>query len=215
MAASKPSAASDTDETMSTTCSLTGSIDDDAKYLSAPKGFLCPLTMEILYDPVLDAEGNTYERSAIMEWLQNHHTSPISRQPLSEHILKPNNSLRDAIHEYMGDDWTEQRSLHHKRVERSSQPRQNSLFRERINCFLQMASRHVGGLPTELNEHGCCAFRHDSITMVIDVPESAGVFCLYTRSLVSELTEPMKDLLLEMNFLQGKLPFRASHPVAQ
>lgn len=174
-----------------------------------PRGFLCPLTMQVMYDPVLDAEGNTYERAAILEWLHQHRTSPISRQPLSERMLNPNNSLRDAIHEFMGEAWVRSRAAataeNGKPHNYHSCPgRRPSLYRDRINCFLQFASSmELQGLPSQLNEQGCCAFRHDGITMALDVPESVGVFCLYTRSLVPQLTEPMKDLLLELNFLQG------------
>jgi len=30
-----------------------------------PKGFYCPITKTLMVDPVIDPEGNTYERSAI------------------------------------------------------------------------------------------------------------------------------------------------------
>lgn len=195
----------DTDETMST---LSGgdSIEDNAAFLRAPKGFLCPLTMEVMFEPVLDAEGNTYERMAILEWLKQHPTSPVSRQPLSERMLNPNNSLREAIHEFMGDAWVKRRSAKYTQCQGINSTRPRSTFRGKINCFLQLACLEIEGLPSSLSEKGCCAFRHEGIVMAMDVPESVGVFCLYTRSLVSQLTEPMKDLLLELNFLQGKVP---------
>ena len=204
------------DETMSTV-SMGSSMDDhhddlltsssSSSSVKIPKGFFCPLTMEVMYDPVLDAEGNTYERAALLEWLQKEHTSPISRQPLSEQMLNPNNALRDSIHEFMGDKWVKERAVEHASLQRTIYARSKSKFREKINCFLQLLSTDYRGLPCTLNEKGCCAFRHDGITMALDVPESIGVFCLYTCSLVPELTEPMKDLLLELNFLQGKCSF--------
>ncbi|GMI27994.1 hypothetical protein TrRE_jg3120, partial [Triparma retinervis] len=52
--------------------------------------FCCPLTKQRLEDPVIDPEGNTYERSAIEEWLKEHSTSPITRSPLSLEQLAPN-----------------------------------------------------------------------------------------------------------------------------
>ena len=48
-------------------------------------------------DPVIDPEGNTYERSAITEWLTTNSTSPITRSPLSVGDLAPNRALRDAL----------------------------------------------------------------------------------------------------------------------
>lgn len=57
----------------------------------------CPLTKERFQDPVIDPEGNTYERSAIEEWLKDHSTSPITRSPLTLEQLVPNRALFDAI----------------------------------------------------------------------------------------------------------------------
>lgn len=64
-----------------------------------PESFYCPLTHELFNDPVVDPEGNSYERSAITEWLQKNSTSPITRTPLAISDLVPNRALRDAIEE--------------------------------------------------------------------------------------------------------------------
>ena len=62
----------DTDETISLVSMETSCQDSDvasdASSARVPKGFICPLTMEVMFDPVLDAEGNTYERLAVLEW---------------------------------------------------------------------------------------------------------------------------------------------------
>jgi Mg-chelatase subunit ChlD len=59
--------------------------------------FYCPITDEIMIDPVIDYEGNSYERTAIEEWLRSNGTSPITRSPLNISQLVPNRSLRKAI----------------------------------------------------------------------------------------------------------------------
>ena len=41
-----------------------------------PENFCCSITQEIMTDPATTAAGNTYERSAITEWLQTHQTGP-------------------------------------------------------------------------------------------------------------------------------------------
>ncbi|EKX44918.1 hypothetical protein GUITHDRAFT_62234, partial [Guillardia theta CCMP2712] len=38
--------------------------------------FFCPVTNEIMRDPVCTSDGKTYEREAIETWLKNHDTSP-------------------------------------------------------------------------------------------------------------------------------------------
>ncbi len=39
--------------------------------------FLCPITRKLMTDPVIDPDGNSYERSAIENWLKEYSTSPI------------------------------------------------------------------------------------------------------------------------------------------
>jgi len=59
--------------------------------------FICPITGVTMIDPVIDREGNTYEREAITEWIQLKGTSPITRNYISVYDLTPNRALRDAI----------------------------------------------------------------------------------------------------------------------
>ena len=41
--------------------------------------FSCPITRELMRDPVIAADGHTYDREAIEMWLRNHNTSPKVR----------------------------------------------------------------------------------------------------------------------------------------
>ena len=43
-----------------------------------PKRFTCPMTGEVMTDPVIDAAGNTYERANIEQWLQENKTAPLT-----------------------------------------------------------------------------------------------------------------------------------------
>tara|TARA_B110000879_G_C11172886_1_gene514458 strand:+ start:1413 stop:3593 length:2181 start_codon:yes stop_codon:yes gene_type:complete len=65
-----------------------------------PQSYLCCITQQLMNDPVIDNEGNSYERTAIMEWLSKQKTSPITRSPLTSSQLKPNRALKDAIEDY-------------------------------------------------------------------------------------------------------------------
>ena len=62
-----------------------------------PDAFFCPLTHQLMDDPVVDPEGNTYERQAIISWLNKSLTSPITRNPLTQAELIPNRALKEAI----------------------------------------------------------------------------------------------------------------------
>lgn len=66
-----------------------------------PNSFICPITTSIMIEPVIDNEGNSYEKSAITKWLDNHTTSPITRNFLSLSHLKVNRALKDIIDDYL------------------------------------------------------------------------------------------------------------------
>lgn len=69
--------------------------------MTEPSGtFFCPITHELMVDPVIDPDGNSYERHAIQDWLRHNGTSPITRTPLSAADLRPNRALKTAIDEY-------------------------------------------------------------------------------------------------------------------
>lgn len=64
-----------------------------------PNSFICPITQEVMRDPVVCALGHSYERRAIERWLLDHDTSPKSNQVLPHKHLTPNLNLRQAIAE--------------------------------------------------------------------------------------------------------------------
>lgn len=64
-----------------------------------PNSHYCPITLDVMKDPVIDLDGNSYERSAIEKWLSNHNSSPMSRTLLKVSDLRPNIALKEAIRE--------------------------------------------------------------------------------------------------------------------
>jgi len=65
--------------------------------MEIPSEYMCPITLDIMKDPVCDNEGNTYEKQEIMKWLARNRTSPISRLPLRTADLRPNIALKNLI----------------------------------------------------------------------------------------------------------------------
>ena len=66
-----------------------------------PPGFFCPITCDVMKDPVQASDGNTYERHAIEAVLagDENPVSPLTRAPLDPAVLVPNRALaglRDA-----------------------------------------------------------------------------------------------------------------------
>ncbi|XP_075669939.1 U-box domain-containing protein 15-like [Castanea sativa] len=66
--------------------------------LLIPHEFLCPITLEIMTDPVIVASGQTYERESILKWFDsNHRTCPKTRQTLAHLSIAPNFALKNII----------------------------------------------------------------------------------------------------------------------
>jgi histone H2A len=64
--------------------------------------FLCPISHDIMRDPVITtADGMTYERCEIVEWLKKSNMSPMTGDVLPTLDLKPNVALRNAIDEWI------------------------------------------------------------------------------------------------------------------
>ncbi|KAL3539144.1 hypothetical protein ACH5RR_002510 [Cinchona calisaya] len=69
--------------------------------LLMPNEFLCPITLEIMTDPVIVATGQTYERESIKKWLNsNHRTCPKTGQTLRHLTMVSNFALRSLIQQW-------------------------------------------------------------------------------------------------------------------
>ena len=62
-----------------------------------PPPFVCPITMDLMDNAVIDLDGYSYDRAAIEEVLQRSRASPMTRRPMAHTDLIPNRALRDAI----------------------------------------------------------------------------------------------------------------------
>ena len=62
---------------------------------------ICSITGEIMKDPVTSPDGNTYEKEAILKWLENHNTEPQTRNILYANYLVPNRALKDLYEKFI------------------------------------------------------------------------------------------------------------------
>ncbi len=58
---------------------------------------ICPISGEIMRDPVSVATGHTFNREGIAQWLSNHNTNPVTGEILQHKELAPNWSLKSMI----------------------------------------------------------------------------------------------------------------------
>ncbi|KAK3036080.1 hypothetical protein RJ639_029833 [Escallonia herrerae] len=63
--------------------------------------FVCPITREVMVDPVETSSGHTFDRSAIEKWLSDgNNLCPLTMLPLETSALRPNKTLRQSIEEW-------------------------------------------------------------------------------------------------------------------
>ncbi|XP_020232324.1 U-box domain-containing protein 17 [Cajanus cajan] len=67
-------------------------------FLTVPKDFCCPISLDLMRDPVIISTGQTYDRSSISRWMEEGHTTcPKTGQMLANTRLVPNRALRNLI----------------------------------------------------------------------------------------------------------------------
>ncbi|KAJ8769230.1 hypothetical protein K2173_001467 [Erythroxylum novogranatense] len=75
--------------------------DNPAKTIAIPDDFLCPISLELMRDPVIVATGQTSERSYIQRWIDSGNTTcPKTQQKLEHLTLTPNYVLRSLISQW-------------------------------------------------------------------------------------------------------------------
>ncbi|GLI66350.1 hypothetical protein VaNZ11_010133 [Volvox africanus] len=78
-----------------------GPVGPDGQELQLPAMFVCPITQEVMREPVVASDGFTYERAAIARWLAGGgRTSPMTNLPFASRLLFPNNVVKSAIKEW-------------------------------------------------------------------------------------------------------------------
>lgn len=79
-------------------------MDDHHQEIEIPEFFICPISLQIMKDPVTAPTGITYDRDSIENWLFKRHntTCPVTKLPLllRSDQLTPNHTLRRLIQSY-------------------------------------------------------------------------------------------------------------------
>ncbi|KAL6010764.1 U-box domain-containing protein 26 [Asimina triloba] len=108
-----------------------------------PYHFRCPISLELMRDPVTVSTGQTYDRASIESWVATGNTTcPVTRVPLSDFTLIPNHNLRRLIQ-----DWcVANRSHGIERIPTPKQPADPALLRS----LLAQASPSLSPAPSRL-----------------------------------------------------------------
>ncbi|KAK1324733.1 U-box domain-containing protein 17 [Acorus calamus] len=77
------------------------SSEEEEEAIAVPKDFCCPISLDLMRDPVIVSTGQTYDRASIVRWMEEgHSTCPNSGQTLKHHRLVPNRTLRSLLSQW-------------------------------------------------------------------------------------------------------------------
>lgn len=65
-----------------------------------PRQLLCPITHELMEEPVIAEDGHTYEKAAIVEWFRNRNSSPMTNERLKSTQVIPNVLVHAIISDF-------------------------------------------------------------------------------------------------------------------
>jgi hypothetical protein len=70
----------------------------DGSAVEIPSNFICPITLQVMVDPLMTRSGLNFERAAIISWLdQGSGSCPLTRKPLTTSDLISNRRLKTLI----------------------------------------------------------------------------------------------------------------------
>ncbi|XP_030524150.1 U-box domain-containing protein 13-like [Rhodamnia argentea] len=121
--------------------------DGNHKAPAIPNDFRCPISLELMKDPVIVSTGQTYERSCIEKWLEEGHgTCPKTQQTLTSTSLTPNYVLRSLIAQ-----WCEANGIEPPKRPASSRPNKaTSAFSPADRTKIEVLLRKLNsGIPEE------------------------------------------------------------------
>jgi hypothetical protein len=65
-----------------------------------PLEFICPISHELMIDPVINTVGQTYERKFIERWLENNSSDPVTKEPITKWLI-PNWVIISSIDNWL------------------------------------------------------------------------------------------------------------------
>lgn len=116
--------------------------------LSLRNQFYCPITRSLMIDPVIASDGHTYERTAMIQWLTEKNTSPMTGADLANKTLTPNQAIKEQLLEVMNELeclYREHRKLQH---ERRMEPPRELTRSESVTSFFHPTNKSTETRPS-------------------------------------------------------------------
>ena len=183
---------------------MPGSLEPLDLNIQIPYHFRCPISLELMRDPVTVSTGQTYDRSGIESWVATGNTTcPVTRVPLTDFILIPNHTLRRLIQ-----DWcVANRSFGIERIPTPKQPAEPTLVRSLLNQAVSVANsnhsrlsaiRRLKSLARDSDKNRSLISSHDAAALLINL-----IFA-NTESSSSDLTHEAISLLVMLPLTESE-----------
>uniref|UniRef100_A0A0E0K0X7 U-box domain-containing protein n=1 Tax=Oryza punctata TaxID=4537 RepID=A0A0E0K0X7_ORYPU len=144
----------------------------DTAGLQVPWYFRCPISLELMRDPVTVSTGQTYDRTSIESWVATGNTTcPVTRAPLPDFTLIPNHTLRRLIQEWC----VAHRSLGVERIPTPKQPADPDLIRSLLSqCPALPPLRKLRALARDSDKNRLVMATHETRAALLDMAFGAG-----------------------------------------
>ncbi|XVE49213.1 hypothetical protein DITRI_Ditri01bG0064300 [Diplodiscus trichospermus] len=155
---------------------MPGSIEPlDLVGVQVPYHFRCPISLELMRDPVTVCTGQTYDRTSIESWVATGNTTcPVTRAPLSDFTLIPNHTLRRLIQ-----DWcVANQALGIERIPTPKQPAEPTMVRSLLNQASSVSNpfqsrlsalRRLKGLARDSDKNRSVISSHNAREILVSI----------------------------------------------
>mmetsp|Transcript_826 Transcript_826/g.1291 ORF Transcript_826/g.1291 Transcript_826/m.1291 type:complete len:314 (+) Transcript_826:57-998(+) len=145
-------------------------IDEDI-----PEKLKCPITKEIMNYPVVAEDGITYEKKAILRWLQQNSSSPITREEIKPNVIK-NRSIYRQIQRFKKSrkiEKIEEESYHVNTKNNHNEPTHQAKKPENVFSRIQKAleSRNIHSQASAMSLIA-------SVLTILCLPTTIIIFCI-------------------------------------
>ncbi|EES06938.1 hypothetical protein BDA96_04G184400 [Sorghum bicolor] len=144
----------------------------DTAGVQVPWYFRCPISLELMRDPVTVSTGQTYDRASIESWVATGNTTcPVTRAPLADFTLIPNHTLRRLIQEWC----VAHRSMGVERIPTPKQPADPDLVRSLVAQGPGLpALRRLRALARESDKNRLVMATHETRAALVEAAFGSG-----------------------------------------
>lgn len=144
----------------------------DTAGVQVPWYFRCPISLELMRDPVTVSTGQTYDRASIESWVATGNTTcPVTRAALADFTLIPNHTLRRLIQEWC----VAHRSMGVERIPTPKQPADPDLVRSLVAQGPGLpALRRLRALARESDKNRLVMATHETRAALVEAAFGSG-----------------------------------------